>query len=168
MIIGGILIVILLACFGFITFFGAPYVPTHRRQITQVFHDAYTITPNDLVVDLGSGDGIILRQVAKRGGRALGYELNPILCLVTVLLSGRYGRRVQVKCRNMWSTKLPAETTLVYGFIDGRFTKRMARKLAAHVKTTGRPIRYMSYGFGLPGLTPDAEVGGMLLFTIAP
>lgn len=168
MIVGGILVVIFLAFFGLITFIGAPYVPTHKRQITKVFNEAYTITPDDLVVDLGSGDGVLLRAVAKRGGHALGYELNPILWAISILLSGRYGARITVRCRDFWTAKLPAETTLVYAFADGRSIKRIARKLQAHVKRTGRPVRFMSYGFALPQIDPDADVGGMFLYTVRP
>lgn len=168
MIVAGVIIVIFLACFGLITFIGAPYVPTHKRQIVKAFNELYPLTKDDLVVDLGSGDGVMLRVAAARGARALGYELNPILWFISRALSSRYGGRVQVRCRNMWTASIPADTTLVYMFIDSRFTKRVARKLQAHVKRTGKPIRYMSYGFTLPGATLDGEVGGMLLYTIKP
>ena len=168
MIVAGIIIVIILAFFGLITFIGAPYVPTHKRQITKVFTEAYEITPDDMVIDLGSGDGVLLRAVARRGGRALGYELNPILWGLSILLSGRFANRISVKCRNFWTAKLPPETTLVYAFADGRSIGRIGRKLQAHAKRTGRPVRFMSYGFGLPNVTPDTEVGGMKLYTIIP
>jgi hypothetical protein len=164
----GILAVIILACFGLITFIGAPYVPTHKRQITKVLDETKLITADDLVVDLGSGDGVLLRAVAKRGGRALGFELNPILWALSVLLSGRYAGRVQVRCRNFWTAKLPSETTIVYVFLDSRFIPRLRRKLERHVARTGRPIRLLSYGFEVPGAQPDAEIGGMLLYTIHP
>lgn len=168
MIVGGTILVIILTFFGLITFVGAPYVPTHKRQITKVFTEAYMVTPDDLVVDLGSGDGVLLRAVARRGGRALGFELNPILWLISTLLSGRYGDRVQVRCRNFWTAKLPPEATLVYAFADGRSIGRIGKKLRAHAAKTGRPVRFMSYGFPLPDVEPDAEVGGMKLYTILP
>jgi len=167
-IVSGILLVLFLAFFGLIAFIGAPYVPTHKRQITKVFNEAYTISSDDLVVDLGSGDGVLLRAVAKRGGRALGYELNPILWALSIVISGGYGNKIQVRCRNFWTAKLPSDATLVYAFADGRSIKRIKRKLQAHVKRTGKPIRFMSYGFALPDETPDAESGGMLLYTLRP
>lgn len=168
MIILGILAVLLLAFFGLITFIGPPYVPTHKKEIVKAFKEAYTVTPDDLIVDLGSGDGIMLRETAKRGGRAIGYELNPVLWALSIFFSARYGSQIKVYCRNIWMVKLPEETTMVYTFIDARFTKRLAKKLEGHVKRTGKPIRFMSYGFPLPGAEPDAEVGGMLLYTIRP
>lgn len=166
MIVLGIIAVVLLACFGLIAFIGAPYVPTHKRQIAKAFNEAYRVSEADLVVDLGSGDGVLLREVARRGGRALGYELNPILWAVSIILCGRWGDRISVKCRDFWTAKLPDDTTLVYAFAERRSIKRIARKLQAHVRRTGKPVRFMSYGFALPDATPDVEVGGMLLYTI--
>jgi len=37
------------------------------------------LKPNDLVIDLGSGDGLFVIEAARRGAKAVGYEINPIL-----------------------------------------------------------------------------------------
>ena len=39
--------------------------------------DMAKVTPNDYVIDLGSGDGRTVITAAKRGARALGIEYNP-------------------------------------------------------------------------------------------
>jgi SAM-dependent methyltransferase len=39
--------------------------------------DMAKVTPNDYIIDLGSGDGRIVIAAAKRGARALGIEYNP-------------------------------------------------------------------------------------------
>jgi SAM-dependent methyltransferase len=39
--------------------------------------DAAKVTPNDFLIDLGSGDGRTVIAAAKRGARALGIEYNP-------------------------------------------------------------------------------------------
>src|SRR5207245_1789860 len=41
--------------------------------------DLANVTPDDVVVDLGSGDGVIVIGAAKRGSRAHGIEYNPDL-----------------------------------------------------------------------------------------
>ena len=70
--------------FGLVAFRGAPYVPTHRRKIMAAL-DLMNLKSNDMVVDLGSGDGNFLIAAARRGWRAVGYEINPVLCLISWL-----------------------------------------------------------------------------------
>ena len=52
------------------------WVPTPEELIAAML-DAAKVTPNDLVMDLGSGDGRIVIAAAKRGARAIGVEFNP-------------------------------------------------------------------------------------------
>ncbi len=52
------------------------WVPTPDELIAAML-DAAKVTPNDFVVDLGSGDGRIVIAAAKRGARAMGVEYNP-------------------------------------------------------------------------------------------
>ena len=66
------------ASFLLIVVRGAPYVPTHGRDIEKLF-ELYRFRGTDVLVDLGSGDGRVLAAAAHRGVRAVGYELNPCL-----------------------------------------------------------------------------------------
>jgi precorrin-6B methylase 2 len=52
------------------------WVPTPPELITEMLKMA-KLTPNDYLVDLGSGDGRIVMAAAKLGARALGVEYNP-------------------------------------------------------------------------------------------
>jgi ubiquinone/menaquinone biosynthesis C-methylase UbiE len=52
------------------------WVPT-PPSLVQKMLDMAAVTPNDYVVDLGSGDGRNVIAAAKRGARALGVEYNP-------------------------------------------------------------------------------------------
>jgi SAM-dependent methyltransferase len=52
------------------------WVPTPDETIAAML-DMAKVTPNDFVIDLGSGDGRIVIAAAKRGARALGIEYNP-------------------------------------------------------------------------------------------
>jgi SAM-dependent methyltransferase len=51
------------------------WIPTPEETITAML-DMAKVTPNDYVIDLGSGDGRIVIAAAKRGARALGIEYN--------------------------------------------------------------------------------------------
>jgi hypothetical protein len=52
------------------------WVPTSQTLVNKML-DMAKVTPNDFVIDLGSGDGRTVITAAKRGVRALGIEYNP-------------------------------------------------------------------------------------------
>jgi precorrin-6B methylase 2 len=52
------------------------WVPTPEALVEKML-DMAKVTPNDYVIDLGSGDGRTVIAAAKRGARALGIEYNP-------------------------------------------------------------------------------------------
>ena len=54
------------------------WVPT-PEPVMQAMLDLANVTPRDFVVDLGSGDGVIVVGAARRGSRAHGIEYNPEL-----------------------------------------------------------------------------------------
>jgi SAM-dependent methyltransferase len=54
------------------------WVPTQQELVEKML-DMAKVTPNDYVIDLGSGDGRTVIAAAKRGARAMGIEYNPDL-----------------------------------------------------------------------------------------
>jgi len=52
------------------------WVPTPQALVDKML-DMAKVTPQDFVMDLGSGDGRTVITAAKRGARALGIEYNP-------------------------------------------------------------------------------------------
>jgi SAM-dependent methyltransferase len=52
------------------------WVPTPEELVEKML-DMAAVTPQDLVMDLGSGDGRNIIAAAKRGARAIGVEFNP-------------------------------------------------------------------------------------------
>jgi hypothetical protein len=67
------------------------WVPTAQALADKMLNLA-NVTPQDYVIDLGSGDGRLVITAAKRGARALGIEYNPDL----VALSNRNATRAGV------------------------------------------------------------------------
>jgi len=70
------------------------WVPTPQALVDKMLNMA-KVTPNDYVIDLGSGDGRTVITAAKRGVRALGIEYNPDM----VELSKRNARKEDVSNR---------------------------------------------------------------------
>lgn len=153
--------------FGFAVFFGAPYVPSQRRFVRRAFEKLYLVGPDDVVVDIGSGDGVVLRVASEKGARAVGYEINPLLVFISRLLS-RGDKRVSVILANFWLTPLPNDTTLVYIFSVSRDSKKLLAKLQFEANRLGRPLRLMSHAVPLPGLTPEAQFEAYHLYSFHP
>lgn len=153
--------------FGFVVFFGAPYVPSKKRDLKRALGELYIVDEDDLLVDLGSGDGVVLREAARRGAKAVGYELNPALVLIARLLSLRQ-KGVQVKLQDYRRARFPEGTTVVYTFGESRDIAKMALKVHAEAKRLGHPLMFISYGFAVPGQTPLRQAGPHYLYKISP
>jgi hypothetical protein len=54
------------------------WLPTHRVLVEKML-DMAQVTPQDFLIDLGSGDGRVVIAAARRGARALGVEYDPDL-----------------------------------------------------------------------------------------
>jgi SAM-dependent methyltransferase len=153
--------------FGFVVFRGAPYVPSHRSDVTKAFDDLYKVGKDDVVVDVGSGDGVILRMAAKRGARAVGYELNPALVFLSRFLSRR-NKKVSVQLSDFWFAKLPQDTTLVYAFAVERDIKKLSAKMQTEADRLGHPFHVISYGSEITNPAPIRKLGAHHLYVFHP
>lgn len=153
--------------FGVTVFFGAPYVPSRRPDVRAVFDDLYPLSETDTLLDIGSGDGVVLREAAKRGAHAIGYEINPVLVLISRYLS-RGNRLVQTDLKNFWTQDFPAKTTVVYVFGESRDIRRMAARVQQQVDAYNRPMHLISYGFAVPGHTQLASTKSHHLYSFVP
>ncbi|HEY8886261.1 MAG TPA: hypothetical protein VIM31_02040 [Candidatus Microsaccharimonas sp.] len=140
-------IVFLLICiflfFGLVVFLGAPYVPSHRKDVKRAF-EYFDLNASDLLVDVGSGDGVILRIASSYGAKAVGYEINPILVGISRLLSLR-DERVTVLLQNLWLAKLPDETTVVYAFAVHRDEKKLITLMQREANRLNKPLKLLCY-----------------------
>lgn len=158
---------IVVVVFGFVVFFGAPYVPTFRRDVRRVFRELYPIGARDVLVDLGSGDGVVLREAARVGARAIGYELNPVLVWLSRRLSRRQ-RKIEVYTGNMWHVTLPKSTTVVYIFAVERDVEKVETLMQTEVNRLQKPVKLISHGLKLPGREPTKTVGAHFLYDFIP
>lgn len=134
---------------GFGAFFGAPYLPSKRKEIRMMFEQLYTLTAHDRVLDIGCGDGVVLREVSRRGARALGIEINPFFASLAGFLSRR-DKRVEVQLGNFWMTSFPDDITVVYAFSVGRDGKRLERKMQQETDRLLKPLTLICLGNPLP------------------
>lgn len=153
--------------FGMIVFRGAPYVPTKRRDIGDIFL-VHNFDKDDVLVDLGSGDGRVLEEAAKRGVRSVGYELNPLLALLSRFRLRSWRDLARVEVKDFWISRLPEGTTVIFVFLAGPFMPRLDRRLQQEAYRSGRVITLISYGVKIPGKTPSTTRGGLLVYRYQP
>ena len=135
--------------------------------MSEAFDTLYLITKKDVVLDIGSGDGVVLREAARRGAKAVGFEINPFLVLVSGLLS-RGDSNVQTRLANFWKTEFPRQVTLEYVFGESRDIRRMSARIQNESNRLNRPIHVLSYGFEVPDAQQLGKTKTHFLYRINP
>lgn len=128
---------------------GAMFHPSARIRVKTAL-DNLPMGEGQYLVDVGCGDGRVIREAAKRYGvRCRGYEINPLLFPIAWLLSlGRRG--VTVRCRNFWNEDM-GEADVVFCYLFPDVMPRLAKKLEKELRPGARVV---SCNFPLPGWRP--------------
>ena len=141
---------------------GAPYVPT-RPEIMERMLKVAQIGPDDVVVDLGSGDGRLVIAAMEAGAkRSMGYEIHPGLTKLSnwkIRHAGFEGRAIVLN-HSMWKANL-VDVNLVFlyqiPYAMGRIKKLLESGLAPGSRIVSPP-------FTIPGWEPDTVDGNVLLY----
>lgn len=133
---------------------GAPFLPIRKRDIQDAF-SLVNISAQDVVFDLGSGDGRILVEAAKRGARVVGYEINPFLVWISRFRLRQFRNRAQIHRKNLLHADLKDATII---FIFG--IEKLMPKIAKMIEGRAKPgLQIVSFAFDLPGFKSVAEKG---------
>lgn len=146
--------------FGVVVLFGPPYLPTKRRQIETAL-DLLALKPGQTLLELGSGDGRVMRAAAQRGLKVVGIEINPLLVLLSWLWLWRFQGQVRVIWGGYFTAKWPQA--------DGIFTfmiQRQMKRLDGHIESWrgSRPLKLASVAFHIPGKKPARHKNGVFLY----
>ncbi len=163
-IFGGIVILVAFL-FLFTVFTGAPYVPSSPNELEEAFTKLYKLSKKDLLIDLGSGDGVVLKVANKHGAKALGVEINPLLALFS-RWRFRQNPQIKIACKNFFKMDFPSETTAVYAFGDSRDIKKIAKLIQKQATKIGHPIYLISNAFEVPGLKIQKQHRAHYLYKI--
>jgi SAM-dependent methyltransferase len=140
--------VICVLCLGgslFVTH-GAIFVRTPSSRIDLCLR-AVPMKPGDLFVDLGCGDGRVLRAVTRcYGVTAVGYEINP-LAFAAAKIQCLGINAIRIHWVNFWNRDLrDADVLFCYLFPD--VMARLAGKLERELR---EGVRVISCNFPIPG-----------------
>jgi SAM-dependent methyltransferase len=147
--------IVLFLCYYILSFFtGAPFVPTPMSVISEMLTSA-KISKKDVVYDLGSGDGRMLIEAAKRGAHARGWEINPFLVIWTKLVAMRYGvgKNVNVHLQTYQKADLH-DATVIFLYNMPAFLPALEKKFKKDLKPG---TKIYSYKFSLDSFKPVSE-----------
>ena len=146
---------------------GAPYVPTMQYGLEEAFTKLYRLKPNDLLIDLGAGNGTILAEAEKKKSKAIGIELNPVLALIT-RHRFKNNKKIKVACRNFYRYNFPKETTVIYAFAVAIHITPIYRKIQSEANRLNKTLYFVSNAFNVPGVKPKGKLNTFFLYEIKP
>jgi precorrin-6B methylase 2 len=131
------------------------FVPTPQDVVEHMLEVA-KVKRDDLVYDLGCGDGRIVVTAAKKYGcRAAGYDIDPE-CVRMSLANVRksdVARLVTIERKDVFTLDLSgADVVALY------LLPRTSQRLLPQLATLKPGARIVSHAFDLPGLQPDRIV----------
>lgn len=141
---------------------GAPWVPSSMAAVRKML-DLAEVKPDELVYDLGCGDGrIIVTAAMKYHARAVGIELDPTRWLWCQLLITVLGLRdrVRVQFGDIFNQDL-SEADVVTCYLLPETNKKLQDKLLEELKPGTRVI---SNTFQFPGIKEVATDGKTRLY----
>lgn len=162
-----------IGCFTLVVFFGAPYLPTLSKQIEAAL-DLLDLKSGETMLELGCGDGRVMLAAARRGWQVIGYELNPILVIITWLRTRRYRRQVTIVWGNFFRKTLPPADG-IFCFILPRLMPVIHNKILTareyeqrnnpqNNQTKIRPLKLASFAFVIPDIKPAKQQDGVFLY----
>jgi precorrin-6B methylase 2 len=142
--------------------YGLPPVPTKPERIRKAL-GLVNLQPNEVLYDLGAGDGRVLLIAAREfGAKAVGVEVGPIQCVLIWLRAVASGFRNQIKVRwaNFYKADLhDADVVFVYA------TSKEVMKLAPHLeKQLKKGTRLVSISADFPEWEPSVMDEHELIF----
>lgn len=127
---------------------GGPYVPTPQVVVDEMLRLA-RVGPEDFVVDLGSGDGVIVLTAARKfKARGYGVDIDPDLVKLSNQEAARRGvaDRVRFYVQDVFKADLSRATVVTLYLLPGMMMS-LRSKLLAELKPGARVVSH-DYHFG--------------------
>ncbi|XP_048777681.1 ATP synthase subunit C lysine N-methyltransferase-like [Ostrea edulis] len=132
-----------------------PFVPASEEQVDNVFR--MLKGRKGKFVDLGSGDGRLVREAAKKSFTAHGVEMNVWLVLYSKFKASREGlsSKATFSRTDLWKHSLQQYDNIVIFGVQSMM-KELEKKIIAECKDD---VRVVACRFPLPNIEPEAEIG---------
>ena len=133
-----------------------PFVPTPELVVERML-DMAKVGPQDVVYDLGSGDGrIVIAAARKRGARGVGIDIDPARISESRENARKAGvtKRVEFRQEDLFKAEI-GDATVVTLYLLPSLNLKLKPKLLADLKPGTRVV---SYGFDMGDWKPNAAV----------
>jgi len=143
---------------------GGPWVPTSMQIVNRMMEMA-EVSPEDVVYDLGCGDGrIVLTAAIRYQARAVGIEIDPLRylwCQFLVTILGQR-KRIRIIFGNLFNKDL-READVVMCYLMPDALQKLEKKLKQELRSGTRVV---SNRFTFPTLDKIREDGDASLYLI--
>jgi SAM-dependent methyltransferase len=131
-----------------------PYVVTPMEIVERMMRMA-EVKKDDYLIDLGSGDGRIVIEAAKRGARGVGVDLDPALVKYATENAAKagVGDRARFEVRDIFETDLSQASVVAFYLLPEFNAKLLPRLLALKPGT-----RIVSHDGGIADWAPDERL----------
>ena len=131
-----------------------PYVPTPRPVVAAML-DMAEVGPEDYLIDLGSGDGRIAIEAARRGARALGVDIDPnrVREAITAAQLAGVEPRARFRRQDLFDTPI-REASVVTMYLLPAINLRLRPRLLTELRPG---TRIVAHAFNLGDWAPDAH-----------
>ncbi len=152
-----IILLVIFLVFGTAAYAGmraAPWLPVFKKDIDRIIQLAQ-IKDDDLVYDLGCGDGRVIAAMANNTqAQFVGYEVSFLLYLLAKLKIIFLGlsKRVEIRYADFLRRDL-GQAKIIFCFLTPMAMKKLAPKFKKELK---KGTRIISYSFSLPDWQPRA------------
>jgi SAM-dependent methyltransferase len=134
-------------------FIGAIYLPTPMDVVVKMLNIA-AVSEGDVLYDLGSGDGRIIIEAAKRGADSVGIEVDPVRVLLSRLRARSLGGRVKVIRGDFFKIPLK-DATIVTVYQGQSINNKLREKFEAELPNG---TRIVSFDFRFDGWEPEKSI----------
>lgn len=144
-----------------IPFRRVPFVPSSMEAVYSMVELA-DLSPGVKTVDLGSGDGRVLLEFARKGAEAHGYEIDLDLVTKTEekIIREELDKNAFVHLRNYWEEDLSTyEIVTVYGMYS--VMEDLEKKLSKELNPGSKVI---SNVFEFPDWKPERQMRNVFLY----
>ena len=144
---------------------GAPWVPTTRKKVRRMLELA-GVGPEDVVYDLGSGDGrLAIMAAQKYGARAVGIEIDPLRYAWSKLLVYLLELEDRVKLiRGDFFSQDLREATVVTCYLLQSTNNKLEAKLLDELEPGSRVISHTFTFPTMPAVRQDEELRLYLIY----
>jgi ribosomal protein L11 methylase PrmA len=140
---------------------GPVYVPTKDKTVKKMIEMA-DLKKGNKVIDLGSGDGRILIEAAKKGATAIGYEIDPILVAESKRKIAKAGvsNKAKVKLKNMWEADFN-EVDVIFVYLFPKYLAKLKKLLEEKLT---HPVTVISNDYQIPDTKPAKVKDNIYLY----